>query len=1015
MYEEQALYVLALLLLAVVIAFPIYVLVRLAQLQRQIADLKREARPRSLLDETVDWAQVSPRPPTPSQPMRVPEVAAPSAPPPTGPPDPFLVSPPPRPAPPPAPPPVAVPPSPPPPPPPPPRPPRPPGAARPDLESVLGANWLAKLGVAAIAIAVAFFLKYAFDSPWMGDTARVAVGVFGSVVMLALGQVLLAKPRYRSYAQVLSSGGIIILFLSIWAAYTLYHLIPFAAAFAVLAAAAVAASALAAANNTETVALLCIAGAFATPVLIRQAGMGAGDLLHLYAYLAALNLWSAVLVKLRPWHSVTALAFGGTWLIFFGAGHLHGPNYLLVEAFAAIFLLFACYGGMRTWKAQPQPALELQRSGVGLIVVGCAAFAIASVVILAGADALGLPAVATAGLLLALLLAAIGAALPALGLQDNFVRQLFAYLSAAALVLLVGISVAAAPPTTLAQAPAAFCFGVFIYLLFLGVTIQMRRAGEPEGPALFLLAANVVIHSITMFHALARLRLWGINAAPLWLPLAGWITLGALWIAARQKHEGRYFPITLIIAAQALPLIALLGALELAGNWPAARGAALFFGEFLLVSGTWIGMRRLTVLPGFRGDLLAAFGNAAVFFGLLATAARMWSHEGFVLLCGCAIAFSAYHALVGASVIRRPHDDALRRFIYLGLALTFLTIAIPLQLKASYITLAWAAEGAVLVWTGLTVEDRRVRWYGIVLLAVTAAKAVFVDISTIPEHFRFLLNPRMLSGAAVIAAAYVSAWLLWRKRAAISDTERFLPAALVLLANAFTLIFLSLDLWDYFGPRHVEQLSLAVYWSAYAVALVAIGLAIGDHRVRWAGIGLLAVTVDKALLLDMPRSPEHFRLLLNPRMLSGASVIAAAYVSAWLLWRKRDAISAGERSVPAALVLLANAFTLLFVSLDLWGYFGQRGPVAGRSSAQQLALSIFWMVYALVALSVGIWRRLRMVRLFAMGLLYVSIVKVFVFDLGFLGQGYRIVSFFALGVILLVVSLLYTRFEERLK
>jgi uncharacterized membrane protein len=50
-----------------------------------------------------------------------------------------------------------------------------------------------------------------------------------------------------------------------------------------------------------------------------------------------------------------------------------------------------------------------------------------------------------------------------------------------------------------------------------------------------------------------------------------------------------------------------------------------------------------------------------------------------------------------------------------------------------------------------------------------------------------------------------------------------------------------------------------------------------------------------------------------------------------------------------------------------------------------------------------------------MGLLYLAIGKVFIFDLSFLQQPYRIVSFFGLGLILLLVSLLYTRFEERLK
>jgi uncharacterized membrane protein len=271
----------------------------------------------------------------------------------------------------------------------------------------------------------------------------------------------------------------------------------------------------------------------------------------------------------------------------------------------------------------------------------------------------------------------------------------------------------------------------------------------------------------------------------------------------------------------------------------------------------------------------------------MATAARLESYQGLVLLCGGAIALAAYHALVGAS-LPQGQDTALLRLTYLGLALTFLTIAIPLQLRASYLTLAWAVESAILVWTGLTAGERRACWYGVALLFITAAKSLAMDLGT----------------------------------------------------------------------------------------------------------------------------PEPFRLLLNERILSGASVIAAAYVSAWLLWKRPGA---QHRSVPAVLALVANAFTLIFVSLDLWDYLGQRGSGAGRESAQQLALSIFWSVYALAALSVGIWRRGRPLRLFAMGLLYLSILKVFLFDLSSLEQAYRIVSFFGLGVILLLVSLLYTRFEERLK
>jgi uncharacterized membrane protein len=846
--------------LLLVFALVIYALVRLARLNQAVDELKQELAGRGPLREPV---------------TRVPVAAPPSVPPVPRPPAPEVGEPA-RAAAPPAPP--AVP------------------SRRewslPDLETVFGGNWLTKLGIAAIVVGAAFFLKHAFENRWIGPVAQVAIGLVASAILLGLGQFLLSKPTYRAYAQVLASGGIVILFLSIYAAYNFHHLIGFGVAFAVLALAAVSASALAMANNTQAVALICLLGAFATPLLIRQEGIGAGNLLNLYGYLAGLNLWSAILVRYRPWHSLTALSFAATWLLFFGAGPLHGPDYLTVETFAVLFLVFACYSGIRTARTQADLAAATAQAGVGMILVGCLAFIVASALILADIFALGLPALTTVGMMAALLLAGLALAFPGVSREHNVIRSLFRYLSAAALGLLMIITVAEAPPTPLKQVPAAFIFALFSYLMFLGVAISMSRRRGQEGPAVALVVANALAHVAVAFHVLEPLRVWGINAAPLWLPIAGWITIAALWLAPRQEGEGRYFRAALTVAGQSLPLFALFGALALADRWPAARGVALFGGEFLLFSGTCIAARRLVSRPGFRGDLLTAFGNAAVFFGLLATTAGLEARQGFVLLCGCAIAMAAYHALVGGSVLRRPEDDRFHRFVYLGLALTFLTIAIPLQLRTSYITLAWAVEGGVLVWTGLAVADRRVRWGGVILLSVTAAKALFLDITI---------------------------------------------------------------------------------------------------------------------------TPEPFRLLLNARMLSGASVIAAAYVSAWLLWRARETLSTQERAVSPVLALVGNAFTLIFLSLEVWDYVGQTWPIAGRESARQMALSVLWAIYGLGAMSVGIWQRVRPVRLFAIALLYVAILKVFFFDLSFLQGAYRIVSFLGLGVMLLIVGSLYARFESRLR
>jgi uncharacterized membrane protein len=81
-----------------------------------------------------------------------------------------------------------------------------------------------------------------------------------------------------------------------------------------------------------------------------------------------------------------------------------------------------------------------------------------------------------------------------------------------------------------------------------------------------------------------------------------------------------------------------------------------------------------------------------------------------------------------------------------------------------------------------------------------------------------------------------------------------------------------------------------------------------------------------------------------------------------------------------------------------------------RHLARDLTRSCAWGLYALVLLGVGLWRTIRGLRLVSLGFLLLTVAKVFLYDLGQLTGLYRIVSFLALGLSLIVVSLLYQRF-----
>ena len=81
----------------------------------------------------------------------------------------------------------------------------------------------------------------------------------------------------------------------------------------------------------------------------------------------------------------------------------------------------------------------------------------------------------------------------------------------------------------------------------------------------------------------------------------------------------------------------------------------------------------------------------------------------------------------------------------------------------------------------------------------------------------------------------------------------------------------------------------------------------------------------------------------------------------------------------------------------------------GRLS-HQLAYSISWLLFALGLLAIGFRWKLMYVRWVALGLIVITVLKVFFKDLWVLGQLYRVGSFIGLAITLMLVSFLYQHY-----
>ena len=93
-----------------------------------------------------------------------------------------------------------------------------------ELESIIGRRWIGWIAVLLILFATAFFLKYAFDNRWIGELGRVSIGIaFG--IGMCLSGFRYQQRGWRIFSQILTSGGIVLLYLSTYAAFGYYHLV----------------------------------------------------------------------------------------------------------------------------------------------------------------------------------------------------------------------------------------------------------------------------------------------------------------------------------------------------------------------------------------------------------------------------------------------------------------------------------------------------------------------------------------------------------------------------------------------------------------------------------------------------------------------------------------------------------------------------------------------------------------------------------------------------------------------
>ena len=878
-----------------------------------------------------------------------------------------------------------------------------------NLEQFMGVKLFAWLGGLALFFGIAFFVKYSFDHNLIPPAARVAIGFIVGAGVMAGGVMLHRHEKYRVLAQTLCASGTLILYGVTFAAHSIYHLFGGEGrgafvAFSIMALITATAFLLAVRLNALVVAILGMLGGFLTPILCST---GHDNPLGLFGYIALLDLGLLMVARVRKWFFLASLGAAGTILMqiawfgeFFHRGHyFEGAATWTPIAISASFIVLFLIAAFRT---KQDESGDRHPGAAAMALCGTALFfAFIFLEYSSITDRVwllyGFVFFINAGVLAGIIIQ------PKLGLAQLIVGlATFAHLAVWTMNKL--------KPEMLGSALAVyFIFGV-LHSVFPVVwqrlkpnnALALHGAFSPWFPPLTLVLMLLPVLS---------------------LPVVSFIVWPAILLV-----DVLAIMVAVTTAVLAPVIVALVLTLGVALAWllkvPAeitSLAPFLFvlggFAAFFVIAGCWLTRRYPSALQvdgkkASLNDQTAAslpVMSAALPFALLIMATLRLPVQNPTPVFGLGLALVLL--LLGLAKIARITQLILTALLCM-LALETAWHSERFQSENPWTPLTWylgvyAIFALYPFFFRNTFRQTVLPWATAALAAIGHFLLVYVTVKySFPNLADKLgLIPALFAVPAIVSLLGVLRGLNSEGNARNGQLAWFGGVALLFI----TLIF----------PIQFDRQWLTLSWAMEGAALIWLFLRVPHQGLRVTGIVLLAVAFARLAVNPMVLE-YHERSavpVLNWYFYSYGISAVAMFLGAW--WLKEPNHKLG--GINARGVLWAFGGVLLFwlLNIEIADYFTPMGSrftmveFSGNNLGRDMTYSIAWGLFALTLLIVGFWISARGARYAGIGLMALTLLKVFFHDLASLESIYRIAALIGVAIIALAASFLYQRFFDR--
>ncbi|MFC2147758.1 DUF2339 domain-containing protein [Bacteroidota bacterium] len=472
---------------------------------------------------------------------------------------------------------------------------------------------------------------------------------------------------------------------------------------------------------------------------------------------------------------------------------------------------------------------------------------------------------------------------------------------------------------------------------------------------------------------------------------------------------------------------------------------------FIIFYGTFLAFKLQQKEKFEITDILLLLANSFIFYGIgYGILAR---HETGSQFLGVFTIFNGIlHFAVSAYIYKQKLNDKNLLYFISGLVLVFITIAIPVQLDGNWVTLLWVGEAALLFWIGRTKQIPVYEniSYPLMLLAVIS---IFQDWSTAYNFNMFytggtkmtpLLNVNFLSSLLFIAAfsyitvlnsnkKYVSS-LITKKE--LQQLVSFLIPAVLLstiyfafrleIGNYFDQLFANskLTMNDYEEFYNYDLRNFKTIWIInYSLLFLSVLSFVNIKKFKNRQLGLInlalstfaiSIFLTQGLYVLSELRESYLEQSLSAYYQIGAFNVAIRYISfAFVAITLISSYTYIRKEFMK--VNFKMAFDLLFHISILWIVTSELinlMDLSGSSQTYKLGISILWGIYSLMLIALGIWKHKKYLRIGAIALFSITLMKLFFYDISQLDTISKTIVFLSLGILLLIISFLYNKFKH---